>query len=99
MTGHFLLTAVKSLVRPFSRLTVKSLLAVVAVLVAVGRVSNATLAHADPTPPPSPYQIAGPNGPVVGGLRTLPPICAAQPRACAGDWDPNSGTWVFPPGT
>jgi hypothetical protein len=54
---------------------------------------------ADPTPAPSPYQIAGPSGPVVGGLRTLPPICGTQPRACAGDWDPNSGTWVFPPGT
>jgi hypothetical protein len=56
-------------------------------------------AGADPTAPPSPYQIAGPSGPVYGGMRTLPPICGAQPRACAGDWDPNSGTWVFPPGT
>ena len=56
-------------------------------------------ARADPTPEPSPYQIAGPSGPVVGGLRTLPPICGAQPRACAGNWDPNSGAWVFPPGT
>jgi hypothetical protein len=57
-------------------------------------------ADADPTQPPSPpYVIAGPSGPVVGGLRTLPPICGVQPRACAGDWDPSSGTWVFPPGT
>jgi hypothetical protein len=64
----------------------------------VGIVAPPT-ANADPTPPPSPYQILGPNGPVVGGLRTLPPICAAQPRACAGNWDPNSGAWVFPPGT
>ena len=56
-------------------------------------------AGADPRPPPSPYQILGPNGPVYGGMRTLPPICGVQPRACAGNWDPNSGTWVFPPGS
>jgi hypothetical protein len=53
-------------------------------------------AGADPTPPPSPYQIQGPNGPVVGGLQTLPPICAVQPRACAGNWNPRTGTWDFP---
>jgi hypothetical protein len=29
--------------------------------------------------------IQGPDGPVYGGT---------QPRACAGNWDPNSGTWV-----
>jgi hypothetical protein len=56
-------------------------------------------AGADPTPPPSPYQIQGPYGPVYGGMRTLPPICGAQPRACAGNWSPDTGTWVFPPGT
>ena len=67
-------------------------------LVAAGA-AFAAPASADPTPPPTPYQIQGPNGPVYGGMRTLPPICGAQPRACAGDWDPNSGTWVFPPGT
>jgi hypothetical protein len=57
-------------------------------------------ANADPTPGPSPgYVIQTPGGPVVGGMRSLPPICGPQPRACAGNWDPNSGTWVFPPGT
>lgn len=56
-------------------------------------------AGADPTPVPSPYQIIGPNGPVYGGMRTLPPICGVQPRACAGNWSPDTGTWVFPPGT
>src|ERR1700689_5495304 len=55
-------------------------------------------AHADPTPEPSPYQIQGPNGPVYRGMRTLPPICGVQPRACARNWDPNSGAWGFPPG-
>jgi len=60
----------------------------------------APTAAADPTPEPSPgYVIQGPAGPSVGGLRSLPPICATQPRACAGNWDPNLGTWVFPPGT
>jgi hypothetical protein len=63
--------------------------------------AGAGAAGADPgTPqPPSPYQIQGPSGPVVGGLRTLPSICAAQPRACAGNWSPDTGSWVFPPGT
>jgi hypothetical protein len=57
-------------------------------------------ADADPTPEPSPgYVIQTPGGPAVGGLRSLPPICGVQPRACAGNWDSNSGTWVFPPGT
>jgi hypothetical protein len=53
-------------------------------------------AHADPTPPPSPYQIQGPNGPVYGGMRTLPPICGNVPRACGGDWNPDTGAWDFP---
>ena len=53
-------------------------------------------AGADPTPEPSPYQIQGPNGPVYGGMRTLPPICGAQPRACAGNWNPDTGAWDFP---
>lgn len=54
-------------------------------------------AHADPTPAPGPYVIQGPGGPTVGGMRTLPPVCLAQPRSCAMDWDPNSGTWTAPP--
>jgi hypothetical protein len=66
---------------------------VLAVLAAIG---TAGTAHADPTPEPGPYVIQGPSGPVYGGMRTLPPICEVQPRACAGDWDPNSGAWVFP---
>ena len=76
----------------------KVTVAVLAVAIAA-MVVAAPAAGADPTPAPSPYQIQGPNGPVYGGMRTLPPICGTQPRACAGDWDPNSGTWVFPPGT
>jgi hypothetical protein len=56
-------------------------------------------AAADPTAPPAPpYVIQTPGGPAVGGLRSLPPICGVQPRACAGNWDPDTGTWVFPPG-
>jgi hypothetical protein len=57
------------------------------------------VAAADPDPTPPPYVIQGPGGPTVGGLRTLPPICAAQPRACAGNWSPDTGSWVYPPGT
>jgi hypothetical protein len=64
-------------------------------LVAAG-VTIVTPANADPTPPPSPYQIQGPNGPVYGGMRTLPPICGVQPRACAGNWNPSTGAWDFP---
>jgi hypothetical protein len=57
-------------------------------------------ASADPTPEPSPpYVIQSPAGPTVGGLRTLPPICGVQPRACAGNWNPDTGAWDFPPGT
>jgi hypothetical protein len=54
-------------------------------------------AGADPTPEPSPgYVIQGPGGPTVGGLRSLPPICGVQPRACAGNWNPDTGAWDFP---
>ena len=60
----------------------KVTVAVLAVAVAA-MVVAAPAAGADPTPEPSPYQIQGPNGPVYGGMRTLPPICGAQPRACA----------------
>jgi hypothetical protein len=76
----------------------KLLLVLCSVLIAAGG-TFVSPASADPTPPPSPYQIQGPNGPVYGGMRTLPPICGLQPRACSGNWDPNSGTWVFPQGT
>jgi hypothetical protein len=73
----------------------------IAVAVAVATmVAAAGTAHADPTAPPAPpYVIQTPSGPTVGGLRTLPPICAVQPRACAGNWNPDTGSWVFPPGT
>jgi len=54
-------------------------------------------AGADPTPPPSPpYVIQTPGGPAVGGLRTLPPRCTVQPRACSGNWNPDTGAWDFP---
>jgi hypothetical protein len=66
-----------------------------ALALALGAESSAP-ANADPTPPPGPYLIQGPNGPVYGGMRTLPPICGVQPRACAGNWNPNTGAWEFP---
>jgi len=75
--------------------TVRIVLAVAAMVV----VAPGT-AGADPTsPPPPPYVIQGPGGPTVGGLRTLPPVCAAQPRACNLNWNPNTGAWDAPPGT
>jgi len=65
-----------------------------AVLVAL---ATATPACADPTPAPAPpYVIQTPGGPTVGGLRTLPPVCGVQPRACSGDWNPDTGAWDFP---
>jgi hypothetical protein len=68
-----------------------------AVLVAF---ATAIPAAADPTPAPAPpYQILTPEGPAYGGLRTLPPVCAAQPRACNLNWNPNTGAWDAPPGT
>ncbi len=71
-------------------------LLVLGVLLFAAGVQNGTPAGADPAPPPSPYQIQTPNGPVVGGLRTLPPVCAVQPLACAGKWNIGAGTWDFP---
>ena len=44
---------------------------------------TAAPAGADPTPAPSPFQIIGPNGPVVQGVPTYPPICLVAPLACA----------------
>lgn len=74
-------------------------LLVLTIMFSLNMMVLAVPAGADPTPQPSPgYAIQGPV-PTVGGLRSLPPICGAQPRACAGNWDQNSGTWVFPPGT
>jgi hypothetical protein len=70
-------------------------LLLVSVLIAAG-LTFVSPASADPTPSPSPYQIQGPNGPVYGGMRTLPPICGTQPRACAGDWNLSTGAWDFP---
>jgi hypothetical protein len=69
-----------------------------AMLIAAG-VEFSTPASADPTPPPAPpYVIAGPSEPMVGGLRTLPPVCAVQPRACNLNWSPDTGSWVAQPG-
>jgi hypothetical protein len=65
--------------------------------VVLSALATAAPAWADPTPEPSPgYVISGPSGPTVGGLRSLPPICGTQPRACAGDWNPDTGAWEFP---
>jgi hypothetical protein len=75
------------------------LLALWAVAVATV-LSAAGTAHADdPTPAPGPYQIIGPNGPVLGGLPTYPTVCAVQPRACNLTWNPSTGAWDAPPGT
>jgi hypothetical protein len=68
-------------------------------LAAVWAIAGVGTAGADPTPAPGPYQIIGPNGPVLGGLPTYPTVCAAQPRACNLTWDPNTGAWDAPSGT
>ena len=54
-----------------------------AAAVAAMVVAAAGPAGADPTPAPSPFQIIGPNGPVVQGVPTYPPICLVAPLACA----------------
>jgi hypothetical protein len=73
---------------------------VIAAAAVAAMVVGAPTAGADPeTPVPSPpYQILTPGGPVYGGLRTLPPVCAAQPLACNLTWNPNTGAWDAPPG-
>ena len=75
----------------------KLITGVAAVLVAL---ATAGTAGADPTQQPSPpYVIQTPTGPTVGGLQTLPPVCAAQPRACNLNWNPDTGAWDAPSGT
>lgn len=54
-------------------------------------------ASADPTPPPGPYQIPGPSGPVLPGVQTYQPVCLTAPLACGLRYDPGTGTWQ--PGT
>jgi hypothetical protein len=66
----------------------------------IAAVAAAGVAGADPTAPPSPpYVSQGPSGPTIGGLGTLPPICAAKPRACNLTWNPNIGARDAPSGT
>jgi hypothetical protein len=52
-------------------------------------------AHADdPAPePPTPYQIAGPDGPRLPGSQILPPICGVYMRGCGFTYSPDTGTW------
>jgi hypothetical protein len=45
---------------------------VIAAAMAAMVVAAPGTAGADPTPP-TPYQIPGPNGPVLGGVQTYPP--------------------------
>jgi hypothetical protein len=61
--------------------TVRSIVLAAAAVVAM--VVTAGTAGADPAPSPSPFQIIGPNGPVVQGVPTYPPICLVAPLACA----------------
>ena len=70
-----------------------------AAVLAASAVVVAGTANADPTPAPGPYQIQTPGSPVYGGLRTLPSVCAAQPRACNLNWNPDTGAWDAPSGT
>jgi hypothetical protein len=85
--------------REDQRMTVHKAGAVL-VAVVIAMAAGTGTAGADPTPSPAPpYVIQTPGGPAVGGLRTLPPRCAVQPRACAGNWNPDTGAWDFPPGT
>jgi hypothetical protein len=71
---------------------------VVAIMAATMAVAAARTAHADPTPPPTPYQIPTPDGPKLPGVQQYPPACGVAPLACALHYDAGTGTWV-PPGT
>jgi len=57
-------------------------------------VVTAGTAHADPTPPPSPYQIPTPSGPAFPGVQTDQPTCLVAPLACAMRYDPSRGVWL-----
>ena len=75
-------------------------LLVLGVLLVAATGEFSQVASTDPTPEPSPpYVIQSPAGPTVAGLRSLPPICGTVPRACSGNWNPDTGAWDFPPGT
>jgi hypothetical protein len=68
------------------------LMVLLAAAVGVGFQTD-TVAGADPTPTPGPvYSVPG----GLLGTQPLPAICGSQPRACAGNWDPNTGAWEFP---
>jgi hypothetical protein len=66
----------------------------VRVVLAAAAMVFAAPAHADPSPPPTPYQIPGPSGPVLGGVQTYQPTCLEFPMACAMHYDPSRGVWV-----
>jgi hypothetical protein len=80
--------------------TVRNIVLAAAAVAAVVIAAPGT-AGADPgtQPPAPPYVIQTPGGPTVGGLRTLPPVCAVQPRACNLTWNPSTGAWDAPSGT
>lgn len=66
----------------------------VAAVTVVAALVGAPPAHADdPTPPPTPYQIQGPDGPVLPGNQVLPPVCARAMQACGYSLDPGTMTW------
>jgi hypothetical protein len=52
----------------------------------------APIAVDDPTPP-TPYQVPGPDGPVLPGNQVLPPVCLHAMRACGYTLDPGTMTW------
>jgi hypothetical protein len=70
----------------------KIVLAVAAVAAMV--VAAPGTAGADPTSAPTPYQVPGPSGPVLGGVQSYPPVCLTAPLACAMRYDPSRGVWV-----
>jgi hypothetical protein len=66
-------------------------------VLATAAVLSAPTAAADQTPPPTPYQIPTPSGPVLGGVQTYQPTCLVAPLACEFRYHPDTGTWQ--PGT
>jgi hypothetical protein len=73
--------------------------AAVGLLAALLAALGAAPAHADPAPePPTPYQIAGPDGPLLPVNEVLPPVCAHAMQTCGFFLDPGTMTWL-PRGT
>ena len=71
-------------------MTVTHIIVITTIAAVIGVPATAT---ADPTPPPSPYQIPSESGPQFPGAQVYPPQCLRNMLPCGLRWDPSTGTW------